>query len=282
MQKTFVGPKGQNRLSAFTLIELLVVIAIIAILAAILFPVFARARENARRASCQSNLKQIGLGFAQYSQDYDEKQPYALLGGNNAANRPLQWPDAIQPYIKSAQVFVCPSAIAKAKPSDYNSTNYQVGMANGNIGSYAANALYNTDPTVFPGIVPPMSFLNVNNSGNTMTISLSQLEDSARTLLVVDRANSTGGGEADAPVISSSGGAPPNPLPVIQDDRSGAGVKTIYFGDPTRQDISARHLETTNVLFADSHVKAMKLTTLLEIGTINGNPTYKYFSAATD
>ena len=59
----------------FTLIELLVVFAIIAILAAILFPVFARARENARRASCQSNLKQIGLGIMQYTQDYDEKMP---------------------------------------------------------------------------------------------------------------------------------------------------------------------------------------------------------------
>ena len=68
-----------NKRSAFTLIELLVVIAIIAILAAILFPVFARARENARRTSCLSNLKQIGLGVLQYTQDYDEKLPDALL-----------------------------------------------------------------------------------------------------------------------------------------------------------------------------------------------------------
>ena len=64
---------------AFTLIELLVVIAIIAILAAILFPVFARARENARRASCQSNMKQIGLGLMQYVQDYDETYPGAFI-----------------------------------------------------------------------------------------------------------------------------------------------------------------------------------------------------------
>jgi len=65
----------RQRTGAFTLIELLVVIAIIAILAAILFPVFARARENARRASCQSNLKQIALGAFMYRQDYDEKLP---------------------------------------------------------------------------------------------------------------------------------------------------------------------------------------------------------------
>ena len=86
--------------AAFTLVELLVVIAIIAILAAILFPVFARARENARRSSCQSNLKQIGLGFLQYFGDNDEQFP---PNKNETA-----WPGgAIQPYLKSTQILRC-------------------------------------------------------------------------------------------------------------------------------------------------------------------------------
>src|SRR4051812_18788683 len=80
----------------FTLIELLVVIAIIAILAAILFPVFARARENARRAACQSNLKQIMLGIAQYNQDYDERYP---LGSIVVGASFVVWPQLIQPYL---------------------------------------------------------------------------------------------------------------------------------------------------------------------------------------
>ena len=83
---------------AFTLLELLVVVAMIAVLAAILFPVFSRARENARRASCQSNLKQLGLGVAQYTQDYDERMPLDA-----------RWSGNISPYIKSEQVFRCAS-----------------------------------------------------------------------------------------------------------------------------------------------------------------------------
>jgi prepilin-type N-terminal cleavage/methylation domain-containing protein/prepilin-type processing-associated H-X9-DG protein len=98
----------------FTLIELLVVIAIIAILAAILFPVFARAREKARQSSCQSNLKQIGLAFTMYAQDYDEKMPRgsgyiaptALLSPGNYG----EWFLELAPYIKNTQIFNCPSA----------------------------------------------------------------------------------------------------------------------------------------------------------------------------
>jgi prepilin-type N-terminal cleavage/methylation domain-containing protein len=99
--------KSLCRKSGFTLIELLVVIAIIAILAAILFPVFARARENARRASCQSNLKQIGLGITQYVQDYDERMP--LYDGGNAAT--TGWAKAVYPYTKSYQLLKCPSTL---------------------------------------------------------------------------------------------------------------------------------------------------------------------------
>ena len=97
---------AKNR--GFTLVELLVVIAIIAILAAILFPVFARARENARRSSCLSNLKQIGLGVMQYTQDYDESYPLTTVTGMTAT--PLSsWTTSTQAYISSVQVYRCPS-----------------------------------------------------------------------------------------------------------------------------------------------------------------------------
>ena len=90
----------------FTLIELLVVIAIIAILAAILFPVFARAREKARQSSCLSNMKQLGLGVLMYTQDYDEKLPY---GSSVPINLHYCLWEGTQPYIKNMQVLVCPS-----------------------------------------------------------------------------------------------------------------------------------------------------------------------------
>jgi len=94
-RRTHFGSKRRG----FTLIELLVVIAIIAILAAILFPVFARARENARRASCQSNLKQIGLTVEQYKQDFDAYYPTTRQVASTGVNR--GWPTLLQAYIKS-------------------------------------------------------------------------------------------------------------------------------------------------------------------------------------
>src|SRR5215469_16405660 len=89
---------------AFTLIELLVVIAIIAILAAILFPVFAQAREKARQATCTSNLKQWGLGFMQYAQDYDEAFPSQQYGGELPGSFQVNWVAVLQPYVENQKI----------------------------------------------------------------------------------------------------------------------------------------------------------------------------------
>jgi len=119
--KNFINTPAKR---GFTLIELLVVIAIIAILAAILFPVFSKVRENARAMSCASNMRQIGLSLRQYSQDADELYPAIRLGDqldgnpNNQVNDVfdatlakymLCWENEVQPYIKSKSVFICPS-----------------------------------------------------------------------------------------------------------------------------------------------------------------------------
>lgn len=104
----------------FTLIELLVVIAIIGILAAILFPVFARARENARRTSCVSNVKQLGVAMQMYVQDFDNSfpprlpnpvagPPYPCKPCRSDMGAPSTWINLAQPYVKSRQLFVCPS-----------------------------------------------------------------------------------------------------------------------------------------------------------------------------
>jgi len=141
---------------AFTLIELLVVIAIIAILAAILFPVFAKAREKARQSSCQSNLKQIGLSFAQYGQDFDERLPWCCVPTaransqnmdvlpwwrpTNVATTDIRYNGLLMPYIKNRQVWSCPST-AYAENS-YAAPRQLLQGSGGCTGQAAANILY--------------------------------------------------------------------------------------------------------------------------------------------
>jgi prepilin-type N-terminal cleavage/methylation domain-containing protein len=113
------------RSRGFTLIELLVVIAIIAILAAILFPVFAQAREAARKTSCTSNQKQLGTGMVMYAQDYDEMYPvwrYIVPVSAEHPNGKVTWVENMQPYVKNKQIWRCPSDISpRTNPTTQNS-----------------------------------------------------------------------------------------------------------------------------------------------------------------
>jgi len=126
------------RKHGFTLIELLVVIAIIAILAAILFPVFAKAREKARQASCQSNEKQLGVAIMQYAQDYDETYPLYSMSSPTR-----YWPDLVYPYMKSAQILQCPSRRGSGQiwpGPDTTSSNCAYGLNYASNGSNYAGA----------------------------------------------------------------------------------------------------------------------------------------------
>lgn len=139
----------------FTLIELLVVIAIIAILAAILFPVFARAREKARQTQCLSNTKQLNLAFQQYIQDYDEKLPQYEFNSHS-----WYWEICIYPYVQNLGVYACPSR--RDTPSIYDSTG-------------------RPHPQIVPRGIAPRSY---GFNGNWLSgIKLAQVEDTAGTYL---------------------------------------------------------------------------------------------------
>jgi prepilin-type N-terminal cleavage/methylation domain-containing protein/prepilin-type processing-associated H-X9-DG protein len=165
----------RQRQTAFTLIELLVVIAIIAILAAILFPVFAQAREKARQTSCLSNIKQMGIGILMYTQDYDELFPQAFTNANGqwltnfwhmvppewssdvghpaVINSPFFWANSIQPYIKNYGIYVCPSG-TPFRPAPARFT-YNTPRVPPIPVSYTFNGLLNTFSQA--GVVAPAS-----------------------------------------------------------------------------------------------------------------------------
>ncbi len=230
-----MGKKG----SAFTLIELLVVIAIIAILAAILFPAFARARENARRASCQSNLKQIGLGFAQYTQDYDETYPLSRTGQLNVpSNRHDAWWDVLQPYLKSTQIFQC--------PSDPNNA----GMPNDNFKSQTAAPLER--PNIWSSYVGNVYMLAIDNN----PLAIASVASTATTIIVSDGATQI---NATAPFVTPTSPAKTVQCPwLVADPGNATQLGFMDSGDNNWGGPSVRHLETGNVLFADGHVKALR------------------------
>lgn len=229
-----IGRCSAERVCGFTLIELLVVIAIIALLAAILFPVFARARENARRSSCASNLRQIGLGIIQYEQDYDNFFPYGesnprpdVPPGGYWVNNYWYWQQAVQPYVQSYQIFRC--------PSQKQSTTYP----NPNIGHYGAN-----------------TFLMTTGSA---PIRVSLVQSAALIYMVMDSGNSRASGS------TARSANQPNGTGYVPGEGDAAGqncalADAVY----TRDCQSGRHFSGLNVCFVDGHVKWLKTEVVIK------------------
>ncbi len=243
--------KSTHATKAFTLIELLVVIAIIAILAAILFPVFARARENARRSSCQSNLKQIGLGILQYTQDYDEKMPSYGPPVN------VGWAAAVQPYVKSTQLFQCPSeSLAPndnplACPTSYGCSGY------GETGY--TDYFYNGGLTFYNGTF---------SEGR----SIAELQHPTTTIMNGD--NGTYNAGNIIPYYAGSGNSGYDCAGILGFQTGG------NCGAPALNRTAAtRHLDGANYAFVDGHVKFQKPTQLYgnatPIATSGSAPTFQ-------
>ena len=241
--------------SGFTLIELLVVIAIIAILASILFPVFARARENARRSSCSSNLKQLGLATIQYVQDYDEKYPPiqdlartetppdGIFWSGTAG---WYWPQILHPYHKSIDVFRCPSI------APFGET---------------------------PGLVPrPPIFAQYGGNANILTTSAPGLSSSviraaANTYLLIEFGYYTA--DPAATKVPGTGGNNTQYLPGINEAGVSCSPVSAATNRPYMRDcLTGRHFGGVNVAYADGHVKWHKSSVVLTEANAFNNTTH--------
>jgi prepilin-type N-terminal cleavage/methylation domain-containing protein/prepilin-type processing-associated H-X9-DG protein len=246
----------------FTLIELLVVIAIIAILAAILFPVFAKAREKARQTACVSNIKQMGLGLLQYIQDNDEATPLVYYLPSGTGNT-YHWQDLIYPYVKNEQVFNCPSDNFKAPAGQTASSPYYNWPSNPKrtgrqYGSYGVNDVYYSSGTTTTAYAP-------SSVPGTRTVTLGQIVVPATTVWAVE--NSTGGANGDVGWLTGDG--------TIGYNTDGSGNRNTAFGN-----IVARHTGVTNVLWCDGHAKSVTLDYLMQH---TGNPgIYSLFTVQDD
>ena len=256
-----------KRPKAFTLIELLVVIAIIAILAAILFPVFAQAREKARQASCLSNTKQLALAVLQYEQDADETLP---MGGWRNGTTYGKWYKDMYPYFKSTAVLVCPSQTADKAVSgngasafiptlvDANATFPTTGPSSG--GGYAMNqniGVYPYNPNALATFVSPAA------------ITLNDIPDSAGTFIFCDGAQLLPAFNIDYPTDASKwnkyedysvdwGLYPPSTF-------TGGAIYTTALNGNTARRPSPRHNGGLCVVYCDGHAKWQNISSWLGV-----------------
>ncbi|MES2459103.1 MAG: DUF1559 domain-containing protein [Armatimonadota bacterium] len=269
--------------TGFTLIELLVVIAIIAILAAILFPVFAQAREKARQTACLSNTKQLGLGIAQYTVDYDETLP---MGGYDNGPNTSRWYRDIYPYIKNVGILTCPS---EGRETINNvATNFTPKL---DAGSNTATLIRPAGPNYNGAYACDPNWLGYVSPTAGRPLPLAEMTDSAGTFVICEAAqldpNRVMGGKPDAlnplnwnsdiNVLRSADFQMRPPLA-----RSTTG--TWYNGYTSATDDSTmngsrravpRHNGGLNVIYADGHAKWSKITAFLGIPEF-GNKGYPY------